>query len=159
MLFRSAIGIAGNRFFDPAAIQLLTGKNVAIGIAGNRFFDPFVWDKVHFFQFTYDDQGRVAQAREISDPNAAPGDQTVEFDWDGMRLLAVRAYQGSDPAHRSKVYERTLQYQGNQLVSEDVQFQGKSSKVKYTYNGGRLATAVSEKDPSLDDRSRTVTFR
>jgi hypothetical protein len=156
---RSVVRLSNSPYADPVAIQLLTNRNVALGIAGNRYFDPFVWDKVHYFQLTYDDAGRVHQAREISDPRAAPGDQWVDFEWDGWRLTAVRAYQGADAGHRAKVYERTLQYQDNRLVSEEVQVQGKTSRIRYNYNGGRLASAVSDRDPSLDDRSRQVTFR
>jgi len=156
---RSLVRLINDPYADPAAIRMLTGKNLAIGIAGNRFFDPFVWDKIHYFQFAYDDAGRVSQARELPDPKAAPGDQWVDFDWDGLRLTAVRAYQGADADHRTKIYERTLQYQDNRLISEEIQFQGKTSKIRYNYNGGRLVSAVSDRDPSLDDRSRQVTFR
>jgi hypothetical protein len=156
---RSMVRLANNPYADPVAIQALTNKNVTLGIAGNRFFDPFVWDKIHYFQFTYDEAGRVSQARELSDIKAAtPSDQWVDFEWDGMRLIAVRGFQGSDATHRAKIYERTMQYQDTRLVSEEIQFQGKSSKVRYNYNGGRLVTAVSDRDPSLDDRSRQVTF-
>ncbi len=156
---RSLVRLANNPYADPVAIQSLTGKNLAIGIAGNHFFDPFVWDDVHWFQLTYDDSGRVSQAREVPDPKGAPGDRWVDFEWDGPRLLAVRASQGSDAAHRTKVYQRTLQYQDNRLVSEEVQFQGKSTRIRYTYNGSKLVSAAADKDPSLDDRSRQVTFR
>jgi len=159
-LFRRAVvRFANNPYQDPLAIQQLTGQNLTVGVAGNRFFDPFVWDKVHFFQLTYDDHGVLKQAREIADPKSAPGDQWLDFEWDGTRLTAVRGYQGSDAAHRTKIYERTMQYQDNRLVSEEVQYQGKSSKVHYNYTGGRLASASSDRDPSLDDRSRQVTFR
>ena len=156
---RSAVRLANDPYADPLAIQSLTGKNVTLGIAGNHYFDPFVWDDIHYFQFTYDDRGRVRQARELSGAKAAPGDRWVDFEWDGDRLTAVRAYQGADAAHGAKVYERTQQYQDNRLVSEEIQFQGKISRIRYNYNGGRLASAVSDRDPSLDDRSRQVTFR
>jgi hypothetical protein len=156
---RSFVRLSTNPYADPIAIQKLTNQNVAIGIAGNRFFDPFVWDRAHFFQLTYDDQGRVHQAREVADPHSAPTDQWTDFEWDGLKLIAIRAYQGADMAHRVKVYERTMQYQDNRLVSEEIQSQGRSSKVRYNYNGGRLASAAADRDPSLDDRSRQVTFR
>jgi len=156
---RSMVRLANNPYADPAAIQSLTGKNVTLGIAGNRFFDPFVWDDVHYFQFTYDNRGRVSQARELADPKGVLTDHWVDFEWDGSRLLAVNAYQGADAARRAKVYQRTLQYQDNRLVSEEIQFQGKSSRIRYNYNGGRLVSAASDRDPSLDDRSRQVTFR
>jgi len=156
---RSLVRLSNNPYADPVAIQMLTNQNLAVGVAGNRFFDPFVWDKVHFFQLTYDTRGFLRQAREIADPKAAPGDQWVDFEWSGNRLTAVRAYQGADENHRSKIYERTMQYQDNRLVSEEIQFQGKNSKIRYNYNGGRLASATTEHDLSLDDRSRQITFR
>ncbi len=159
-LFRRAIvRFANNPFEDPLVVQKMTNQNLTVGVAGNRFFDPFVWDKVHYFQLTYDDRGALKQAREVADPRSAPGDQWLDFEWDGMRLVAVRGYQGTDAAHRTKIYERTMQYQDNRLVSEEVQYQGKSSKIRYNYMGGRLASAAAERDPSLDDRSRQVTFR
>jgi hypothetical protein len=156
---RSMVRLANNPYADPVAIQALTGRNVTLGIAGNHFFDPFVWDDVHFFQFTYDQSGRVTQARELADPKGVPGDRWVDFEWDGARLLAVRGSQGADAAHRTKIYQRTLQYQENRLVSEEVQFQGKSTRIRYIYNGGKLVSAAADRDPSLDDRSRQVTFR
>jgi len=159
-LFRRAVvRLANNPYADPLAIQRITGRNVALGIAGNRFFDPFVWDDVHYFELTYDEHGRVRQARELTGAKSTPGDRWVDFEWDGDRLTAVRGYQGADATHRTRVYDRTLQYQEDRLVSEEVQFQGKTSRIRYNYNGGRLASAISDRDPSLDDRSRQVTFR
>ena len=152
--------ILNNPYDDPVAIQKLTGKNITMGVSGNRFFHPFVWDKIHFFRFTYDENGRVSQAREILDTSSgAPGDQWLEFDWNGLQLAAVRGYQGADEKHRVKNYERTLQYQDGRLVAEDIQSQGKPAHIKYTYNGNRLVSANCDKDLSLDDRSRLVTFR
>src|SRR5262249_7994135 len=142
---------------DPAAIQVLTGKNVTAGISGNRFFHPFVWDKVHLFHFTYDAQGRVSQAREIAGVNGPAGDQWIEFEWEGPRLMAVRGYQGMDDK-RVKNYERTLQYQGGRLVSEEIHGQGKPSHIVYKYNANRLISAECDRDITLDDRSRQVTF-
>jgi hypothetical protein len=52
-----------------------------------------------------------------------------------------------------------MQYQGNQLVGEDIQSQGHSFRIKYAYSGGRLVSANCEKDTTLDDRARQVTFR
>jgi hypothetical protein len=157
---RSVVRLSNDPVADPLAIQRLTKQNVTVGIAGNRFFDPFFWDKVHYFLLSYDDQGRIQQAREISDPKTRTVlDQWLDFEWDGLRLMAVHGFQGTESKNRVKIYDRTMQYQGNQLVSEDVQYQGKSYKTKYVYNNGRLATAQTDRDPSLDDRARQVTFR
>jgi tetratricopeptide (TPR) repeat protein len=155
---RAAPLLSNNPYVDPTAIQGLTGKNVAIGVSGNKYFNPFVWDGIHYFRLTYDTRGRVAQAREIADPASAPGDSLLEFDWDGWRLAAIRGYQGAGN-QRHQTYERTMDYQEGRLVSEQIQSQGKSWRIKYTYAGGKLTAAVCDRDPSLDDRSRQVTFR
>jgi hypothetical protein len=157
-IFRqSSLVLINNPYVDPVAVEKLTQKNVAIGIAGNRFFQPFVWDKIHYFELTYDSSGRVAQAREVADPKAAPGDTLLEFEWDGLQLAAVRGYQG-DEKRRVMIYERTLEYQDGRLISEAVESQGKSSHIKYTYNGNRLVSAESGADLTLDNRNRKIFF-
>jgi hypothetical protein len=155
----SSLVVLNNPYIDPVAIQKLTGKNVTLGVSGNRFFNPFVWDGIHYFRLTYDEAGRVKQAREIANPAAPPGDTLLEFDWIGLQLAAVRGYQGSDEGHRSMIYQRTLEYQDGRLVAEQIQSEGKTSHIKYSYNGDRIASANCDKDPTLDDRSRQVTFR
>jgi hypothetical protein len=84
---------------------------------------------------------------------------TLEFDWDGMQLTSIRGYQGPDAKHGAPIYERAMHYEDDRLVSEDIQSGGKSSHIKYNYNGGRLVTANCSNDATLDDRSRQVTFR
>ena len=158
MYKHSAPLLANSPYVDPIAIQRLTGKDITIGVAGNKYFQPFVWDGIHYFRFTYDSRGRVALAREIADPSSAPGDSSLEFDWDGWQLTAIRGYRGLGNQRR-QVYERTMEYQDARLVSEQIQSQGKSWRIKYNYTGGKLTTANCDRDPSLDDRSRQVTFR
>jgi hypothetical protein len=158
MYKRSALLLSNNPYVDPGAVQRLTGKNIAIGISGNKYFNPFVWDGIHYFRLAYDNRGRVAQAREISGPAAAPDDSMLEFEWDGWRLTAIRGYQGA-ANQRRQTYERTMEYLDGRLVSEQIQSQGKTWRIKYNYNGGSLVSAVCDRDPSLDDRSRQVTFR
>ncbi len=104
---QSSLVLQNNPYIDPVAIQQFTGKNIAVGIAGNRFFEPFVWDKIHYFQLTYDEQGRVSQAREMASPQSAPGDFMLEFEWDGQQLDSITGYQG-----KSKVYERSMHVPG-----------------------------------------------
>ena len=153
-LQRSTLLLLNNPLLDPIAIQRVTGRNVAEGIAFNRFFNPFVWEKLYYFRLTYDPQGRVIGAQELSGPRGAPGAQTLEFEWNGMQLAAIRGFQG-----KTKNYERTMQYQGGRLVSEEIQGQGKPSRIKYTYTGNRLVSAETTNDATLDNRSRKVTFR
>jgi hypothetical protein len=155
---RFSFVLLNNRFADPIALETVNGKSVTAGIAGNRFFQPFAWEKIYFFRFTYDTQGRVSEAREIVDQRGTLGDYVVRFDWNGQQLMALRGYQGADEQHRTQVYERTMQYQDGKLVSEEIQSQGKPSRIKYVYNGSRIVSATCDKDPSLDSRSRQVTF-
>ncbi len=156
---KSALLLSNNPYVDPAAIQGLTGKkDIAIGISGNKYFQPFEWDGIHYFRLTYDNRGRVAQARETVDPATPPGDSVLEFDWDGWRLIAIRGYQGA-ASQRRQTYERTMEYQDGRLIAEQIQTQGKSWRIKYNYVGGKLSAAVCDRDPSLDDRSRQVIFR
>jgi len=150
---RSPAILSNNPYVDPLAIQKLTGKNIALGIAGNRFFNPFVWEKLYYFRLTYDESGRVSRAQELSGPAGTPGDFVLEFDWSGMQLNAIRGFQA-----KTKTYERTMQYQDGKLVSEEVQGTGKPSRIKYTYVGNRLVSAESTNDPSLDNRSRKIAF-
>jgi hypothetical protein len=137
---------------DPVAIQRLTGKAVAVTVAGNRFFNPFVWDHLYYFRLTYDDAGRVIHAQELNGPKGAPGEQVLDFEWNGMQLTAIRGFVG-----KTKNYERTMQYQDGLLVGEDV-VQGKPAHIKYTYAANRLVSADAATDTTLDNRSRKVTF-
>jgi hypothetical protein len=146
--------LLNNPVLDPVAIQRLTGKQVALGVAFNRYFNPFVWEKVYYFRLTYDELGRVSGARELSGPKGAPTDQSLEFEWNGMQLTAIRGYQG-----KAKTYERTMQYQAGRLISEEIQGQGKASRIRYTYTGNRLVSAESTNDATSDNRSRKIAFR
>jgi hypothetical protein len=159
LLKHSSLVLLNNPYIDPDSIEKLTGKNVSLAISGNRFFQPFVWDRIHYFRFTYDSSGRVARAVELSSSNGAPTGVTLDFDWEGLHLVAVHGYQGADLNHRSRIYERTMEYQDGQLVAEQISGSGKSSRIKYIYNGDRMVSAQSTNDSTLDDRSRQVTFR
>ena len=153
---RSSLVVLNNPYIDPVAIEKLTGNNVTLGIAGNRFFNPFIWEKIHYFRFTYDNYGRVATAREIADPKGPAGDFSIEFEWDGMQLTAIRGFQGAN--HGTPIYERTMQYDGGRLISEEIQGEGKSSHIKYVYKANRLVSANCDHDSSVDGRSRQVFF-
>jgi len=150
---RSVVLPLNSPFLDPIAVQRITGKNLALAIAGNQFFNPFVWEKLHYFRLTYDDSGRVSRAQELSGPAGSPAEQVLEFEWNGMHLTAIRGYLG-----KTKNYERTMQYEDGRLVAEEVQGQGKPSHIKYNYLADRLVSAEAATDPTLDNRSRKVTF-
>jgi hypothetical protein len=156
---KAALVVINNPYVDPIAVQKLTGKNVTLGIAGNKYFMPFVWDGIHYFRFTYDDAGRVVRAQEIPDPRATTGDSLVEFKWEGMQLKSITAYSMSGNQRGGKTYERTLTYHGGQLTEEDIQNQGKSSKIVYKYAGSKLVSAKCDKEMILDGRERQVLFR
>lgn len=152
---RSSAVLLNNPSIDPIAAQRLGGRNVALGIAFNRYFNPFVWEKIYYFRLTYDSEGRVARAQELTGgPQGNPGDQSLEFEWNGAQLTAIRGYQG-----KTRTYERTMQYQGGRLVSEEIQGQGKGSRIRYTYSGNRLLSAEASNDATLDNRNRKVAFR
>jgi hypothetical protein len=158
---RSSMVILNNPYIDPNAVAMLTGKNLAVGVAGNQFFHPFVWEKIHYFQFVYDENGRVKQARQLPDRNAAPGDLLLEFDWNGMQLSAIRGYRApaAGGGRQVQIYERSLQYQGGRLLGEEIRAEGKTSRIKYIYSGDKPATAECDKDTTLDGRSREVAFQ
>ena len=158
-LKHSSLVVLNNPYVDPDAVEKLTGKNVSLGISGNSFFEPFVWDRIHYFRFSYDPFGRVAHAVELAEAGGAPSGISLDFDWEGQHLVAIHGYQGSDPKRRSRIYDRTMDYQDGVLVAEDISGSGKPSHIKYNYNGNRLASAQCTNDPTLDDRSRQVTFR
>jgi hypothetical protein len=150
---RASVLLPNSPFLDPAAVQRITGKNLALGIAGNRFFNPFVWEKLYYFRLTYDDRGRVSRAQELSGPQGPPAEQVLEFEWNGNQLTAIRGYLG-----QTKNYERTMQYDGGRLVSEEIQGQGKPSHIRYNYAADRLVSAEAAVDATVDNRSRKVTF-
>jgi hypothetical protein len=122
-------------------------------ISGNPFFNPLVWEKLYYFRIVYDDSGRVTRAQQLSGPQGAPAEQTLEFEWNGMQLVAIHGYLG-----KTGNYERTMQYQDGRLVSEEIQGQGKPSHIRYSYLGDRLVSAEAAVDPTLDNRSRKVAF-
>lgn len=159
LLKHAAVVVLNNPYIDPDSVEKLTGKNVSIGISGNRYFEPFVWDHVHYFRFTYDTAGRVARALELVDPNGSFTGFSLDFDWDGQRLAGIHGYQTLDGNRRSKVYDRSMQYEDGRLMAEEVSGSGKSSHIKYNYNGGRMVSAQCSADATLDDRNRQVTFR
>jgi len=138
-------------FSDPAVnpflVEKLTGKRVATIVAGNPWFQPFVWTEVHSFLAEYDAEGRVKSAKPL---NARGGAKTLDFVWAGNKLISI--------GERAGDYKREMKYDGDRLMGETVQYRGKTSKIGYKYNGGRLIEADCDVDFSLDQKSRHVVF-
>ena len=154
-----------NPYIDPAMVKLFTGRELTIGVAGNRYFNPFVWERVYFFQLSYDESGRVKTARQRPDLSLDEGGRggdpvTLEFQWDGNRLTGITAYStaGYDAGNKSPVYERRMTYSGNKLMGESIRHGSKKAKIDYKYSGDTLATAALDDDDSVDNRSRVVSF-
>jgi tetratricopeptide (TPR) repeat protein len=141
--------LQSNPSLNPDIVALLDSP-AAVGAAGNSFFNPFVWDGVHYFQFTYDKLGRVETAREIG------ADNVVRFTWDGERLTSLRAFKGNAAA---PVYTRTPAYSGRQLLYETVQYQGKTYKIEYRYRGNQLVAAEFNDNGAHDGKSWRVQFQ
>jgi tetratricopeptide (TPR) repeat protein len=139
--------LSTDKLVNPWMVEKLTGKRVGIVVAGNPWFHPFVWDGVYEFLAEYDAQGRVVSAQELQSKES----RVLDFTWDGNRLMSV-VERGRDG------YRRDMKYNGSQIVGETIRAQGKTSKIEYKYQGGRLAEADCDADPSLDSRSRHVTF-
>ena len=144
------VALLNHPVVDPLMLERLTRKRVATIVAGNRYFQPFVWKGIYRFLAEYDDQGRVKSATLIGDSQDGP--LILDFTWQGLQLqeIAERGGQG---------YTRRMNYNGNRLDFETISFRGKTSKIKYTYKGERLAEAECGDDNSIDGRSRHVTFR
>ena len=154
-----------NPYIDPAMVKLLTGRDLAIGVAGNKYFNPFVWERAYFFQFSYDEQGRVRTAKQRTDMSIDDGGRggdavTLEFVWDGYHLMSITAYgsAGYEAGNKSQVYERRLNYSGNKLMGETIRHGSKKAKIDYKYSGDSIATASLDDDDSADSRSRVVSF-
>lgn len=140
---------------NPYMVERLTGKRVATIVAGNPYFHPFVWTKIHTFIAEYDSAGRVRSAKEIQAENGTG--KTLDFEWQGNHLLAV-IERGPKPGTQGE-YRRDIHYSGDRITGETVHFQGRNSKIEYKYEGGRLAEAICDSDPSIDGRSRKVSFQ
>jgi hypothetical protein len=140
---------------DPLAIQKFAGRTVGTVIAGNPYFHPFVWTGVYQFLVEYDDRGRIRWARQIG-PKAGAGPaaslHNFDFKWDGLRLMEIAEHGTGD-------YHRSMSYSGGKLVSESISSGRLHASIHYKYNGDRLVEAECGDDPSLDNRSRHVTFQ
>ena len=130
---------------NPYLIEVLAKKRVATIVAGNPYFNPFVWNGVFAFIAEYDADGRVKSATPVKS-----GLKALEFQWDGNKLVSI--------AEKGGGYRREMKYNGAQLIGEVISYNGKTSKIEYRYNGGRLVEAHCDDDSSIDGRSRQVVF-
>ena len=137
---------------DPHMVEALTGKRVATVVAGNPWFHPFVWNDIHTFLAAYDSSGHLTSATEIT---AGAPHRTLDFSWDSDRLMAISERPGAD----SELYRREMSYSGDRITGETIHFGARTSRIEYKYQGDQLVEANCESDPSLDGRSRRVTFR
>jgi hypothetical protein len=146
------VTLQNNPRIDPEMALIVTGKRITTGFSGNGFFNPFVWDAIHIFDFIYDPEGRVSIALEHNDRGQ------LEFTWKDNRLL--RIVKRSDRSSEAPiVYTRTLEYSGNKLTSETINYGGRASKIVYKYDKqDRLIDAMCDEDASSDGRSRRATF-
>jgi hypothetical protein len=142
------VALLNDPVVDPLMVERLTGRRAATIVAGNPYFHPFVWNGIYRFLAEYDDQGRVKSA-VLLDAKVPFG---LDFRWEGLRLVEIAE-------HGSQSYRRTMSYEGGRLVAESISFRGKTSKIKYAYKGDQLTEAECGDDPSIDGRSRHVTFR
>jgi hypothetical protein len=138
-----------NPLVNPYMVERLTGKRVATIVAGNLYFHPFVWTGVYTFLAEYDAEGRVRSATEIGVKEGAP--KSFDFIWEGTHLKGINERGGN--------YQREMHYAGDRLLGETIHYGGKTSKIEYKYEGERLVEANCESDPSIDGRSRRVSFR
>jgi len=156
---RTPVLLRNNPLVDPVAMRRVTGRNPAVTVSGNSFFDPFAWNGLHYFSIEYDDAGRLARAVEIAGPKGNAVNHTeLEFDWDGPKLAAIRAYRDVD-GRRRRIYRRTLHYEDGRLASEAIDAPGGPSSIRYRYDNGRLVSAACDADPTLGEPARQVTFR
>jgi hypothetical protein len=153
----SFVTLFNNPRLDPLLASRIVGRRVAQGFAPNPLFHPFAWEGVYLFEFAYDEQGRVEYAWCKNPPPGWPRAARYEFTWDGNHLTGIilRAEGKSDAPI---LYQRTLNYSANKLVSETILVEGKRSRIDYKYSGNRLVEAVCDDDPSIDNRSRRATF-
>ena len=134
---------------NPYLVEKLMGQRVGVIVSGNSYFHPFVWDGVHVFLAEYDSEGRVKSARELH----AATPRAFDFKWEGTRLSAIVETGAAEG------YSRTMEYEGDRILSETIHFRGRDSRIRYKYKGDRLAEAECDSDPSIDNRARRVTFR
>ena len=135
--------------FNAAVLTVLEGP-LSTGIAGNSFFNPFIWDGLHYFTLTYDEQGRMSSAREWN------ADNLVRFTWSGDRLTEIRAFRKGSS---SPYYQRTISYSGTMIVGESYSEGNRTGQIKYVYSGKVLQQVKVEDGGVHDGKTWTVRMR
>jgi hypothetical protein len=136
---------------DRGAVALLDSE-IAMTVAGNSYFNPFVWDGLHVFRLRYDSLGRAAEAREAGVPSV------IRFEWRNHQLMSVTAFDITDPKAERQTYKRSMAYEGDLLVTENVEYGGKSYKITYGYQGDKLLSASFTDNGAHDGSERKIKF-
>lgn len=81
-------------------------------------------------------------------PFRPDADNLVRFTWDGDRLKEIRAYRkDSDTPY----YNRTINYTGPQITSEDYSGTGKTGHIKYVYSAPQQIKEIKVEDTGAHD--------
>jgi hypothetical protein len=135
--------------FNPAVLTILEGP-LSTTVAGNSFFNPFIWDGLHYFRLTYDQQGRIDKAREWN------ADNLVRFTWSGDRLSGIRAFRKDSP---TPYYQRAISYSGIMITGETYSAGNRTGQIKYVYSGKVLQQVKVEDGGVHDGKTWTVRMR
>ncbi|MCU1291971.1 MAG: hypothetical protein JWP08_821, partial [Bryobacterales bacterium] len=128
-----------NRLMGPAATT----------ISGNSFFNPFIWDGIHYFTVTYDNQGRAFEAKEWNANNL------VKFGWDGQKLVEIAAFRGQE---HEPYYRRSISYSGSHIDSEEYKSESRGGRIKYTYSKNTLSSVKVEDGGVHDGKTWMIRF-
>ncbi len=128
------IALDNNPWVDLKVVNLIMGPAATI-VSGNSFFNPFIWDGVHYFTVTYDEQGRASSAQEWG------LDNLVRFQWNGERLIVVSAFHARE---KEPYYRRVISYSGLNIESEEYKSGSHSGRIKYLHPKDVLTAAKME---------------
>jgi hypothetical protein len=142
--------------FDPTLAEKYVKRTFTRGWAGNPFFHPFLWTGIFLFDLTYDDQGRLVEAKPTYPDNSrprSPFSDVLHFRWDGNtnRLLNISG----------KRYSRTMKYDDlGRIVEEIITFEKSKGYIEYDYVGKSWKIKLAKiSDNFFDKTERVVLFR
>jgi tetratricopeptide (TPR) repeat protein len=152
--------LANNPNLDLPLVEELTGSKLGVVVAGNKYFHPFVWDRPHLFRVSYDASGRIKRA--FAAGTESKPTEIYDFIWQGSVLQSISLYAAGangQPDTAKLLYRRTMTYSDGKLLSETITpAQGKPTVIEYKFQGSQMTVAECDEDPTLDNRSRKVTF-